>query len=367
MSIISLERNPKLKIGLEQYALTMPVKTREQLWKVAFQTFEKLGAPYWNADLVAKLLVKANLVGHDSHGIIRVPQYVERIRNKALDPAAEIRVVKDGGATMLIDGCWGFGQVAAWRTMEKTINKAKELGICISAIFNCNHIGRLADYSSIPLGHSMIGFVMCNGPARVAPFGGAERLFNPSPLSVAIPALEEKPIVLDISTSVVAEGKLMVKRKRHENLPEGWILDKDGRASVNIEDYFGGGSILPLGGAVGYKGFGLALIIDVLAGILTGTGYASSPNFKNGNGVILGAMDVSHFRNVDEFKKEVDELIRKVRGSRKAPGFYEILIPGEPEAREEARRTRDGIYVEEETWKELLELGIELGIDVSAW
>lgn len=184
---------------------------------------------------------------------------------------------------------------------------------------------------------------------------------------MAMPALEEKPIVLDISTSVVAEGKLMVKRKRHENLPEGWILDKDGRASVNIEDYFGGGSILPLGGAVGYKGFGLALIIDVLAGILTGTGYASSPNFKNGNGVILGAMDVSHFRNVDEFKKEVDELIRKVRGSRKAPGFYEILIPGEPEAREEARRTRDGIYVEEETWKELLELGIELGIDVSAW
>ncbi|MEM2885759.1 MAG: Ldh family oxidoreductase [Thermoproteota archaeon] len=345
----------------------MPVKKPEQLRTAAFQVFKKLGAPDWNADLVAKLLVKANLAGHDSHGIIRVPSYVERIRMKALDPRAGIRVAKDGGATLVVDGCWGFGQVAAWMAMERTVVNAGKSGACLTAVFNCNHVGRLADYSSIPLESSMIGFAMCNGPARVAPFGGAERLFNPSPLSVAIPALEEKPIVLDISTSVVAEGKLMVKRKRHEKVPEGWIVDKDGRATVDVEDYFEGGSILPLGGTVGYKGFGMALAIDALAGILTGTGSASSPDFKNGNGLILGAIDVSFFRDADGFKRDVDALIRRIRSSRKAPGFGEILIPGEPEAREEAKRMRDGIYVEEETWNDLLEVGTGLGIDVSSW
>lgn len=213
----------------------------------------------------------------------------------------------------------------------------------------------------------MVGFAMCNGPARVAPFGGAERLFNPSPLSVAIPALEEKPIVLDISTSVVAEGKLIVKRKRGEKVPDGWILDKDGRPSTDVEDYFEGGSILPLGGTVGYKGFGLALVIDVLGGILAGSGSASSPNFKDGNGVILAAIDVSFFRDVDEFRREVDSLIRRVRNSRRAPGVSEILMPGEPEAREEARRMKDGIFVEEETWKELVDLGKSLGLEVSLW
>ncbi|MGQ9514056.1 MAG: Ldh family oxidoreductase [Thermoproteota archaeon] len=345
----------------------MPIKKAEELQKAAYQIFRKLGAPEYNADLVSKLLVKANLVGHDSHGIIRIPLYVNRIRRGLLDPKAEIRIVKERGSMMVVDGCWGFGQVVAWRTMEKTVINAKKCGICISAIFNCNHIGRLADYTSIPLSHSMIGFAMCNGPARVAPFGGTERLFNPSPLSIAIPALEEKPIILDISTSVVAEGKLMVKRKRGERVPEGWILDKDGRPSVDVEDYFKGGSILPLGGAVGYKGFGLALVIDILGGILTGTGSASSPDFKNGNGVILAAIDVSFFRDVDVFRREVDSLIRRVRESKKAPGVGEILIPGEPEAREEARRMKDGIFVEEETWKEIVDIGRSLGVDASLW
>ena len=253
----------------------MPVKTSEQLHKLSFEIFRALGAPSRNADLVAKLLIKANLAGHDSHGILRIPSYVDNIRKKALDPKAGIRVIRDNGATMLVDGRWGFGQVAAWRTMEKTVVNARRSGTCISALFNCNHIGRLADYSAIPLKRSMIGFTICNGAARVAPFNGAERMLNPGPLSVAIPSSEAGPFVLDISTSVVAEGKLLVRRKRHEGVPEGWIIDGDGRPTTNVEDYFSGGALLPLGGTVGYKGFGLGLIVDILGGALTGSGCAA--------------------------------------------------------------------------------------------
>jgi LDH2 family malate/lactate/ureidoglycolate dehydrogenase len=342
----------------------MPTKTSEQLHRITYRFFKALGAPDDNADLVAGLLVKANLVGHDSHGIIRIPSYVERIRKKALDPTAGIRVVKDNGATLLVDGCWGFGQVAAWRTMERTVGNARENGACISALFNCNHIGRLADYSSIPPKHSMIGFVSCNGAARVAPFGGAERMLNPGPLSVAIPALEVAPVVLDISTSVVAEGKLLVRRKRHESVPTGWIIDKEGRPSTDVEDYFDGGALLPLGGTVGYKGFGLGLVIDILGGALTGSGCASSPEYGGGNGVIMGAIDISRFAEPREFMTKVDELLRRIKSSRRAPGVGEILVPGEPELREEAKRQKEGIYVEEETWAELVEVGKGLGIDV---
>jgi len=342
----------------------MPVKTSEQLHKLTFEIFKALGAPAGNADLVAKLLVKANLVGHDSHGIIRIPSYVENIKKKALDPKASIRIIRNNGATMLVDGRWGFGQVAAWRTMEKTIRNARKSGTCISGLFNCNHIGRLADYSTIPLKRSMIGFTMCNGAARVAPFNGAERMLNPGPLSVAIPSSEEWAVVLDISTSVVAEGKLLVRRKRHEGVPEGWIIDKDGRPTTNVEDYFNGGALLPLGGTVGYKGFGLGLIVDILGGVLTGSGCASSPDYKGGNGVVMGAVDISCFTEPKKFVARVDELLRRIRSSRKAPGANEILIPGELESREEARRLKEGIYVEDETWSELADLGRSLGLDV---
>lgn len=342
----------------------MPVKTSQQLYKFAFEIFEALGAPVRNAELVARLLVKANLVGHDSHGVIRIPSYVDSIRKKALNPKADIRIIRDNGATMRVDGRWGFGQVAAWRTMERTAGNAKKNGVCVSALFNCNHIGRLADYSAIPLKRSMIGFTTCNGAARVAPFNGAERMLNPGPLSVAIPSSEEGTVVLDISTSVVAEGKLMVRRKRHEGVPEGWIIDGDGRPTTDVEDYFRGGALLPLGGAVGYKGFGLGLIVDILGGALTGSGCSSSPEYKGGNGVIMGAVDVSRFAEPKAFVARVDELLRRIRSSRKAPGAKEILIPGELESREEARRLKDGIYVEDETWSELADLGKGLGLKV---
>jgi len=342
----------------------MPVKTSEQLHKFAFEIFSVLGAPARNAELVARLLVKANLVGHDSHGIIRIPSYVNSIRKKALDPKAGIRAIRDNGATMLIDGRWGFGQVAAWRTMERTVGNARKNGVCVSALFNCNHIGRLADYSSIPLKRSMVGFAICNGAARVAPFNGAERMLNPGPLSVAIPSSEEGAVVLDISTSVVAEGKLMVRRKRHEGVPEGWIIDGDGRPTTDVEDYFNGGALLPLGGTVGYKGFGMGLIVDILGGALTGSGCASSPEYRGGNGVVMGAVDISRFTEPKIFMARVDELLRRIRSSRKAPGAKEILIPGELESREEARRLKDGIYVEDETWSELADLGRGLGLNV---
>ena len=342
----------------------MPVFTAEQLENVGTKIFTAAGAPVEEAELVSKLLVKANLAGHDSHGVIRIVQYVNAIERGDIKPGAEIEVVRETCSSALLNGNWGFGQVVAKRAMEMTIEKAAEGSVGTVCAFNLYHIGRLADYTAMALQKDMVGIAMANSRKGVAPHGGSERLLSTSPLSYAFPTGEKSPIILDIATSVCAEGKVRVKLHRGEKLPDGYIIDKNGNPSNDPEDLYRGGAILPLGGdSLGYKGFGLALAVEVLSGILSGSGCAYEAE-KKGNGVFFQALDIASFMPVEEFKGRIDSLIQTAKSSKPRLGFEEILIPGEPELRTEKKRLEEGIYVPEKTWEEIYGIGTKIGFDL---
>jgi len=342
----------------------MPVFRADQLARIGTEIFVAAGSPREEAKLVSEFLVRANLAGQDSHGVIRIVQYVKAIKRGDIKPGAKIEVVRETPTSALVNGNWGFGQVGAKRAMEIAVEKAKERSVGAVCAFNLYHVGRLADYTQIALENDMIGIAMANSTKRVAPHGGKESLLSTAPISFAFPAGEEKPFILDIATSVCAEGKVRVMLHKGEKLPHGYIIDKDGYPSMNAEDLYRGGAILPLGGdMVGYKGFGLALVVEALSGILSGDGCAYEPR-KKGNGVFFQAIDIESFMPVDGFKRQMDGLVRTVKSSKLRPGFEEILIPGELEFRTEQKRLKEGIYVPEKTWEEIKNLADQMNVDL---
>ncbi len=344
----------------------MPIFTADQLRKMGVAIFEAAGTPTDEAKQTMELLVKSDLCGHESHGVIRIPEYLERIRNGVCKPGSKIKVVRESATTALVDGAWGLGQVVAPQTMNLAIGKAEKHGIGAVATFHCCHIGRMADYASMALPHGMIGFCTVNHLAGVVPYGGAERLFNQSPLGIAIPAGEESPFILDISMSVCAGGKIKHALAKGEKMPEGYILDKDGNPTTDPEDFVKGGSGLPLGGPVAYKGYGLAMAVDIITGILSGRGPAFEKTDK-GQGIFQMAIKIDLFQPIDKFKADVDRLIRAVRNSRKAPGYKEILIPGEPEFRSEKEKLTTGIKVPEKTWNKILRTARKVNVNLEVF
>lgn len=341
----------------------MPTFTASQLKRVGISVFEAAGVPNSEAKRVTDSLVEANLVGHDSHGVIRILQYVENIRKGKIKLGVKIEVVRETPSTALIDGHWGFGQVIAEKGMKIAIEKAKGTSMSSVGVFHCNHIGRLGEYSMMAAERDMIGAVVCNSEPKgglTAPYGGATRRLGTNPLSVAVPAKKMNHFLLDFATSIVAEGKVRVKRYRGERVPAGWILDKNGLPTNNPEDFYQGGALLPFGG---HKGYALSLLIDIFGGILTGAGCPSTEGYERGNGTFMMAIDISSFMPIEEFKEKVDDLLRAVKGTPTAPGFDEVLIPGEPEFKTKEKRLRKGIYVSDETWRKLGKVAQELGLD----
>jgi uncharacterized oxidoreductase len=335
-----------------------------QLKALTREIFVRKGASQEDAETVSELLVRANLAGHDSHGVIRIGSYVKAIDEGKLDPRAKGVTEKDDGATALINGNWGFGQVVATDAMKTAIDKGKKYGVSAVSIYNCWHIGRMADYCLMAEEQDMIGITTVNSVPSVSPFGGVQRIFNPSPLGAGVPSGMEHPFMLDISMSVCAQGKVDLKRVRGEELPPGWIVDKDGRPSVDPNDFYEGGSILPIGGDVGYKGYGLAFLVDILSGALSGNGCASSPEFRGGNGVFMLTLDIARFGELEGFKSRMKEVITNVKTSRKAPGVSQIMIPGEPEFMTEEARLKDGIFVEDPTWEAISDIARGLGVAI---
>ncbi|MEM3692880.1 MAG: Ldh family oxidoreductase [Candidatus Bathyarchaeia archaeon] len=339
----------------------MPVFSHEALRHLGSEIFLALGAPKEEASLVADLLVRANLAGVDSHGIIRIPSYVKEIEEQRILPGSKPKIVKDTPTITIVDGNRSFGQVVALKAMELTIEKAGRQGMAATGAYNCGHIGRLADYAMMAAERDMVGMVMTPGGRWVAPWGGREAILGISPFSVAMPAGRYKPFVLDMSSGVAAAGKIRVKAVRGEKLPLGWIINKDGKPTTNPEDLEKGGAILPIGGNVGYKGYGLSLIVELMCGPLLG--------FKNltkgpGKGIFMMALNIEDFTPIEEFKAGVDAYIETIKASRLAEGYKEILIPGEPEFREDERRRREGIYVEEATWNEILTIARKLKVEM---
>ncbi|MEM2920877.1 MAG: Ldh family oxidoreductase [Candidatus Bathyarchaeia archaeon] len=347
----------------------MPTVKADTLRMLGTEILKAAGAPDDEAKLVAELLVEANLTGHDSHGVIRMLNYVKGMRMGAVRPGAKITIIRETSSTAVIDGGWGFGQVVAMKAMEVAIEKAKKCSISAVTVRRCHHVGRLNTYSEMALNYDMIGITMVNSNSYVAPFGGRTRQLGTNPMCFAIPAGEEGPFVLDMATAVWAQGKIMVKAARGERLPEGVLLDIEGNPTTDATWYEKGGAILPIGGLVGYKGFGLSLLVELLAGALSEAGCSNSEEYQSrpfygGNGVFMMAIDIRSFTDIDSFKRRADNLFKTIKSSPLAKGYIEILIPGEVERRRRERNLREGIFIEDSTWSKLLATAKELGVDV---
>ena len=346
------------------YCSGMPNLDAERLEALSTRIFTAIGAPAADAAWISTLLVRANLRGHDSHGVIRIPQYRAAVRDGHVDPKSPVTVTMETPVLARLDGGRGFGQPVARRGMEMAIAKARAAGLSAVTLANTSHVGRLADYAEMAAREGLIGMLWVNAVhgLNVAPWGGAARRLGTNPHALAVPGLDGPIMVLDFATSVVAEGKMRVKRNRKQPAPLGWFLDASGAPGTDPEVFYGDppGSLLAAGD---HKGYGLSLAIEILGGILSGTGAAGPGSGIFANGTLMICLDPARFLAPADFDKQVHALFDWVRSAPLAQGAAEILIPGEPEARLEAERRRDGIPVEDETWSQIRSVAAELGVE----
>lgn len=342
----------------------IPAETLHRLTTAAIST---LGSPPEEASIIAASLVGANLAGHDSHGIIRLDQYATLVRQGEFSPGAPLTVVSETPAAVLLDGNWNFGQVVAHRAVEIGIRKAREAGAAVVSVRNSHHLGRLGEYVLVPARQGMLCFAAVNNHGRgnlVAPFGGTDGRLSTNPLAFASPG-PDHPILVDMTTSIVAEGKVRLKKNAGERLPEGWILDRHGNPSTDPADLYTTprGAILPFGGPVGHKGYALGVMVDILAGALSGAGCSHSSTCRLGNAMFFLIVDIERFAGGEVFAQHVLTLRDHLLASPPAPGVERVMLPGEVEFRQEEQRRRDGIEIDEETWSQyrgwLTELGVE--------
>jgi LDH2 family malate/lactate/ureidoglycolate dehydrogenase len=340
----------------------MPTFASTFLQRLSRDLFVAAGAPDDIAQHVARALVDANLAGHDSHGVLRIPSYLQYQQAGNLQPDARPVVVQDGPVTALVDGGRGFGQVAATFAMDLAVDKALEHGLGAVGVSRCGHIGRVGEYAENAARRGCIGMALMGaaGPnvGGAAPFGGAARALGTNPFAFGVPAAERPPVVVDFATTTVAEGKIRVARAAHQPLPPGCIVDKAGRPSTDPEDFYSGGMLLTFGG---HKGYGLSLVGAMLGALASG----DTPDHPGRvGGVFMLAISPAAFRPLDEFRSLADRVLDTIKAVPPAPGVAEVLVPGEPEQRSREQRLRDGIPVADVTWKALQEAAASVGVEI---
>jgi uncharacterized oxidoreductase len=336
----------------------MPTVRPDALRQACTRAFVALGVPAAAAALVADHLVDAELAGVISHGILRVPQYVELIRHGKIVPDARLSVLKETPATAVLDGGHGFGQVMAHEAMEHALRLAARAGVGAVTLVNCSHTGRLGSYTEHAARQGFIGLMMVNSGGHgqwVAPFGGLAGRLATNPLSVAVPTGLEFPLVLDIATSAAPEGRIRALCALGQAIPPGWVIRPTGEPTTNPADLYGPprGALLPFGG---HKGYGLALVVEALAGGLSGAGCCADPEAPLAgvtDGVFLLALQVEAFCPSAVFQEQMAGLVRHLKSCPPAPGFAGVLVPGEREARERERRLREGVPIGEAIWETL--------------
>jgi len=311
--------------------------------------FEACDLPAEHAERIAGLMVEADLIGADNHGVFRLPQYVRRIKAGGVAVQPTIAVLKETDATALVDGDNAMGHLVMHRAAEIAIEKAARRGVAWVGARNSNHAGPAALYASMPLARDMIGLYIAVGNANhMPPWGGIDMLLSTNPIAIAVPALEEPPIVLDMATSVAAYGKVKGAAQRGETMPEGWMMDRQGRPLTDPKRA-DEGFVLPIGG---YKGYALALLFGLLAGTLNGAAMGSEVIDFNADdksptntGQLVVALKLDAFGPVDAFKRSVDRVIREMRGSARLPGVDAIRVPGEQSHRRRRERLAGGIPI----------------------
>ncbi|MCD4782944.1 MAG: Ldh family oxidoreductase [Candidatus Eremiobacteraeota bacterium] len=345
------------------------------------EVFQKMGVSEEDSRITADILVLADLRGVNSHGVARLKRYVDGLKNGVMLAQPDEKVVKETKTTAVIEAGSGLGQPVSKRAMQKAIDKANDIGIAFVTVRNSNHYGIAGYYSMMALDQDMIGISMTNTEVLVVPTFGKDALLGTNPISVAIPAAQERPYVLDMATSVVPRGKIEVYNRLEKPLPLGWVTDTKGNPSTdageileNFESRAGGG-LLPLGGAgeylSGHKGYGMMLLVEMLTGILSGSAFADKvyPKDDDGNplpanlGHFFGAMRIDYFRDLDEFKADMDTLIRKLKNSNKSEGQSRIYIHGEKEFEKADKYRKEGIPLHPKVAKNLKQIADELDVE----
>jgi LDH2 family malate/lactate/ureidoglycolate dehydrogenase len=346
----------------------MPRLPYDQLRRFTQAILQSLGSPVEEADLVASLLIDAHLAGHDSHGVAQIPGYLEAYAEGLIIPGAQFSRERDTPSTAVLDGHWGFGHRLALEGMALAIEKASLCGISAVGAYHCYHVGHLGAYVHRAAEAGMIGLMAVNdggGGQRVVPYGGTAGRLSTNPLAVGLPTGTTSPFILDMSTSVVAEGQIRLKHWRGEPVPLGWMIDALGNPTTDPDEFFRqSASLLPLGGEVGYKGFGLALAVEMLAGILGRAGYSHIPLPPYNNGLFMVVIDIGRFLALDDFTAEVQNLIGYIKSAPRAVGVEELRMPGEQAARLRQQRLRDGIELDQAIWERLTTIARQRGLQV---
>ena len=340
----------------------MPVIHAEQLQDFVQQMFLAATTSAETAGLVAQSLVNTNLTGHDSHGVVRVPQYIDGLRNGSINPQGTPHIVHETAVLAHVDGDWALGQVAAAFAIETAIAKAKEHGLATAGIFNCAHVGRLGEWTERAARQNMVGLGFCNGGRAggfVTPFGGAGRRLGTNPIAASFPLAGREPLLIDFATSAVAEGKIRVARNAGTPVAPGLIFDAQGQPSTDPDELYDGGMLLP---AAGHKGYGLALMMEMLGGVLTARGCSVFDGFHTGNGVLFIVLAADAFRPMTDYLVDAGRLTEAMLDTPPAPGSEGVLLPGDPERRTMANRRAQGIPLDENTWQQLVASAQGLGV-----
>lgn len=340
--------------------------SRQKLEAFVASAFVAVGISKAEAKTIAELMVRADAQGSEGHGVFRLPQYVRRIKGGAVNLKPKIRMAREAAGMGLVDGDNGMGHLVMRYASEKAIEKAKEAGVAWVGVRMSNHAGPASLYASMPLEHDMVGLYLAVGNANhLPPWGGLDMLLSTNPIAVAVPAGEEAPIVLDMATTVAAYGKVKTKAQRGEMMPEGWMMDREGRPLTDPRRA-NEGFLLPIGG---YKGYGLALVIGILAGTLNGAAmgkdvvdFNADDTSVTNTGHVIVAINVDAFQPIADFKRQMDLLIRDLRASRRLPGVDRIRLPGEGSHAARADRTQNGIPLPAPLLASLNELAGQLGI-----
>jgi L-2-hydroxycarboxylate dehydrogenase (NAD+) len=352
----------------------------EALTDFCVRVFEKMKVSSEDARITADVLVKANLRGIDSHGVARLARYVNGLRDGVMLARPEETVVLETPTTVTVDAAAGLGQPVSYRAMKAVIKKAKEYGCGFATVRNSNHYGIAGYYALMALEHDMIGISATNAAVLVVPTFGRDAMYGTNPIALAVPAKEERPVVIDMATSTVPRGKLEVYHRQGKELPLGWATDERGVATTDagrVLDNFvqrAGGGLLPLGGAgeelSGYKGYGMGLMVEILSAVLPGAAFLTSVYPKDANGRPLpanlghffGAWRLDAFRPPEEFKADMDAFIRELKGGNLAEGASRIYVHGEKEFEEADRRAAQGIPLGAKVEASLQQIAADLGV-----
>ena len=343
----------------------MPIVQHTVLRKFVYDMYIAAGGVEEDARIVSDHVVDSNLAGHDSHGVINAPTYVNGMIG---GPSAnKLGIVRETPASAVIDADGALGMVAACKGMELAIQKAGTNTIGVVGLHHCGHAGRMGDYPPRAAMEGMIGIVLLNGGGQLMhPFGGSARRLPPNPIAIAVPRKHGEPLVLDMTTTVVAGGKILLRAARNENMPEGWMIDREGKPVTDPTVLKGNpddSAIMPLGGfQFGHKGFGLGFMIDAIAGGLSWAGCSQASPTRGASGIVMIAIRIEDFIDLEVYQQEIEALIEWVKSSPALPGVEEIYVPGEFEIRNREKRLKAGIPIEEKTWNELVKTATSFGV-----